>query len=112
MRMTRAELCGESSRRVAPRALRSADGGINAKTLAPSAARQRRGAKKGALRKQANRSGAAEIEKYRVKSAQTSILNCCRGPFAEGAGITSAIQGRHERIGPGYNGSLIGQFCR
>lgn len=30
-----------------------------------------------------------EIEKYRAKSAQTSILNCRRGrAFAEGAGIT------------------------
>ena len=89
--------------------------GINAKTFV----RARRGdaTETGEMQKNALSANnrivdAAEIEKYRVKSAQTSILNCCRGPFAEGAGITAAIQGRHERIGPGYNGSLIGQFCR
>jgi len=104
MRVTRLELCGELSRR-AGIAVR----GINAKTFIRGG--DGRDAKS-ALSANNRIVDAAEIEKYRVKSAQTSILNCCRGPFAEGAGITAAIQGRHERIGPGYNGSLIGQFCR
>lgn len=51
-----------------------------------------------------------KISHEKREKSRRSILNCRRGPFAEGAGITAAIHRRHERIG--HNGPLIGQFCR
>lgn len=76
-RLNESDAFGIMWRVVAPRARR----GPRDKRKKRSTAPRRRGCKKRTLRKQPNRRGAAEIEKYRVKSAQTSILNCCRGAF-------------------------------